>query len=84
LRDREDICFLLVGGGAAKAGLEAMIAERSLTNIRTIPYQPRDHLAESLSAADLHVISMHPEITGCLMPRLRSWQSCPGKPMLLR
>lgn len=68
LQHREDICFLLVGGGAAKCELEQIIAERELTNIRTVPYQPRSRLAESLSAADLHVVSMHPDITGCLMP----------------
>ena len=68
LSHRKDICFLLVGGGAAKGEIEKMISERSLTNIRTVPYQPRNRLAESLSAADLHVVSMHPDITGCLMP----------------
>ncbi len=82
LRDREDICFLLVGGGAAKGGLEAMIVERSLTNILTIPYQPREKLAESLSAADLHVISMHPAITGCLMPSKMYGILASGTPIL--
>ena len=82
LRDREEIVFLLVGGGAAKGGLEAMIAERSLVNIRTMPYQPRDQLAESLSAADLHVISMHPEITGCLMPSKMYGILASGTPIL--
>jgi len=82
LQDRKDICFLLVGGGAAKAGLEAMIADRSLDNIRTIPYQPRNQLAESLSAADLHVVSMHPEITGCLMPSKMYGILASGTPVL--
>ena len=82
LRERKDICFLLVGGGAAQASLEAMIAERSLENIRTVPYQPRDRLAESLSAADLHVISMHPDITGCLMPSKMYGILASGTPVL--
>ena len=82
LCDREDICFLLVGGGAAKVGLEEMIVQRSLTNIKTVPYQPRSKLAESLSAADLHVISMHPDITGCLMPSKMYGILASGTPIL--
>ena len=82
LRDHKEICFLLVGGGAAQSELENLIAQRSLTNIRTLPYQPREKLAESLSAADLHVISMHPEITGCLMPSKMYGILASGTPIL--
>ena len=82
LRARDDICFLLVGGGAARAGIEQLIARRALTNIRTIPYQPRSELAESLSAADLHVVSMHPDITGCLMPSKMYGILASGTPIL--
>ena len=59
-----------------------MISERSLTNIRTVPYQPRNRLAESLSAADLHVVSMHPDITGCLMPSKLYGILASGTPIL--
>ena len=41
-----------------------------------------EHLALSLSAADLHVISMHPEITGCLMPSKMYGILASGTPIL--
>jgi glycosyltransferase involved in cell wall biosynthesis len=68
LKDREDIVFMLVGEGASKQRLAAIVAKRKLTNVRFLPYQPREHLAQSLSAADLHIVSMHPAIAGCLVP----------------
>ncbi|NOY40519.1 MAG: glycosyltransferase family 4 protein [Planctomycetes bacterium] len=82
LRERADICFLLVGGGAACGSLKKMIEQRSLANIQVLPYQPRNKLAESLSAADLHVISMHPDITGCLMPSKMYGILASGTPLL--
>lgn len=68
LKDREDIVFMLVGDGASKERLAATAGERKLTNVRFLPYQPREELAQSLSAADLHFVSMHPAIAGCLVP----------------
>ncbi len=68
LHDRPDIEFLMVGDGAAKPSLEQQAKRLQLSNVRFLPYQPRDALAESLSAADLHLISMHPAVGQCLMP----------------
>lgn len=68
LKDRDKIVFMLVGDGASKERLEATAGERKLTNVRFLPYQPREELAQSLSAADLHFVSMHAEIAGCLVP----------------
>lgn len=68
LRDRDDIHFVLVGEGAQKQLLQDEATARNLTNICFLPYQPRGELADSLSAADVHVISMRDEVRGCVMP----------------
>jgi hypothetical protein len=55
LLGRGDMLFLLVGGGALKAWLADQVLECGLTNVRFLPYQPKARLAESLSAADVHL-----------------------------
>jgi glycosyltransferase involved in cell wall biosynthesis len=66
--DRPQIEILMVGDGATRRGLEVQAANLQLKNVRFLPYQPREELATSLSAADLHLISMHPQAHHCLMP----------------
>jgi colanic acid biosynthesis glycosyl transferase WcaI len=56
LRGDQRILFVLIGEGARKASLMHDAAARGLPNIRFLPYQPRERLAESLGAADLHLI----------------------------
>lgn len=68
LRDVKDICFLFVGEGAQKEELKAWCTERNLTSVRFLPYQPREFLSHSLSAADVQIVSLRPEVVGCLMP----------------
>ena len=68
LKVQPEIEILFVGGGADRPNLEAQSARLQLKNLRFLPYQPRDELAQSLSAADIHLISMHPEAHHCLMP----------------
>ena len=68
LRDREDLVFLLVGDGASKQRLELIAAERRLSNVKFLSYQPKEELAESLSAADLHLMPIDARVTQCMMP----------------
>ncbi len=67
LRD-EPVDFLLVGEGAAKAGLMARAEELSLSNVRFLPYQPKARLGESLSAPDVHFIPLRRGLAGCIVP----------------
>jgi glycosyltransferase involved in cell wall biosynthesis len=68
LRDREDILFLFVGDGPRKREvLEAKQAE-GLENIRLLDYFPRGELHQSLSLADVHLISMRREMLGIVVP----------------
>ena len=68
LKHRGDIRFLLIGDGASKRRLERVVVENSLSNVTFLGYQPKERLAESLSAADLHLITMHPNVLSYLMP----------------
>ena len=68
LRDRPEFLLLLVGGGGARADLERQVNDLKLTNVRFLPYQPREELAESLSAADVQIVSTDPAAYSCLMP----------------
>jgi glycosyltransferase involved in cell wall biosynthesis len=68
LRARPDIQFLMVGDGASRGRLEEFARRRELPNVRFLPYQPQSELAQSLSAADLHLVPLDARVTGCLVP----------------
>lgn len=67
LRRRKDVVFMFVGGGNAKKDVEAAIAAGA-TNVISLPYQPIESLKYSLSAADLHVVTLGPSGVGIVHP----------------
>ncbi len=68
LKRSPGIMFLLIGGGAKRAELEALARKEGLENILFKPYQPRELLSQSLSAADVHLVSQLPELEGLIVP----------------
>jgi len=69
LRDlRPQIVFVVIGSGPRLAWVQHQAAARQLTNVRFLPPQPREDLAESLGAADLHLVTMHPALAGLVVP----------------
>jgi len=68
LRDHTEIVFCFVGGGSEFETVKQLAAARATQNIRCLPYQPREQLAASLSAADLHVIVMGEPFVGIVHP----------------
>jgi glycosyltransferase involved in cell wall biosynthesis len=80
LRDLRDISFVFIGDGASRREVEA--AARELPNLRLAPYQPRDKLSESLSAGDLHLISLLPEVEGLIEPSKLYGIMAAGRPAL--
>jgi len=68
LRDRTDIVFIFVGGGPRLGEVRAARERDGLTNVRLLDYVARDQLHTSLSLADVHLISMRPEMTGIVVP----------------
>lgn len=68
LQDDPGIRFLLVGGGHRRPQVEAAIRDRGLTNVILKPLQPSERLAESLCAADLHLVSLLPALEPFVIP----------------
>lgn len=68
LQDREDIVFMFIGGGVGKKEVEETIANHKPKNIRSLPYQPLDQIKYSLSAADVHVVTVGNDVVGIVHP----------------
>jgi colanic acid biosynthesis glycosyl transferase WcaI len=62
------ILFMFIGGGVVKKQIDDMVALEKPPNIRTLPYQPFSELRYSLSAADVHVVSVADEAVGVVHP----------------
>jgi glycosyltransferase involved in cell wall biosynthesis len=63
-----DVVFLMIGGGANMQPLRSAVEHHQLRNFIFLPYQPRDALADSLAAADVHLISLLPALEGLIVP----------------
>jgi colanic acid biosynthesis glycosyl transferase WcaI len=64
LEDDPSMVFVFVGGGAGKREVEAAGSR----NILSLPYQPLARLGESLSAANVHIVTMGEEMVGIIHP----------------
>lgn len=83
LQDDPDVVFLFVGNGTRRAEIKAHVERRRLSNVRFLPFQPSDRLAESLSAGDLHLITMHNGTEGLVVPSKIYGALAAGRPQLL-
>lgn len=81
-KDHASLRFLFVGGGGAKKEVEALITEHSLTNVISLPYQPLSNLKYSLSAADVHVVSLGDDMIGIIHPCKIYGAMAVGRPIL--
>lgn len=79
-RSLPELVVLFIGEGARKA--EAQQLARGLENVRFLPYQPHDKLGESLSAADVHLISLREDLAGLLVPSKLYGALAAGRPVL--
>ncbi len=68
LKDDPTLQFLFVGGGIGKKEVEQYITQHQLKSVTSLPYQPLSELRYSLSAADIHVVSLGPGMAGIIHP----------------
>jgi glycosyltransferase involved in cell wall biosynthesis len=76
------IQFLFIGGGAHMDALRVGARWRGLDNIRFLPYQPRESLADSLAAADVHLVSLLPKLEGLIVPSKFYGILAAGRPVI--
>jgi colanic acid biosynthesis glycosyl transferase WcaI len=81
-KDDPQIQFLFIGGGSGKREIESHIQQHNLSNVSSLPYQPLSELRYSLSAADVHVVSLGPEMVGIVHPCKIYGAMTVGRPIL--
>jgi colanic acid biosynthesis glycosyl transferase WcaI len=62
------VVWLFIGSGAMFSALREEVASLGLKSVCFKPYQPSELLAQSLSAADVHLVSLRPELEGLIVP----------------
>jgi glycosyltransferase involved in cell wall biosynthesis len=82
LRDDPDIRFAFVGGGMAKKQVNDFLQTHQLANCLSLPYQPLAELHVSLSAADVHVVSLGDDMVGIIHPCKVYGAMAVGRPVL--
>ena len=68
LRDLDDLMIAIIGTGARHAELVALAERLETEKVLFAYYQPRHLLAQSLSAADVHVVGLAPGLAGYVVP----------------
>jgi len=82
LKSDVGIVFLFIGDGAQRKWLEREAASRGLSQIRFLPYQAPERLAASLSAPDVHLVTLRPEAEGLVVPSKFYGIAAAGRPSL--
>jgi colanic acid biosynthesis glycosyl transferase WcaI len=84
LRDLEDLRILVVGFGVRHAELRELARRLDVVSVvRFKPYQPRDVLSQSLSAADLHYVGLAKGLSGYVVPSRLYGILAAGRPVLV-
>jgi colanic acid biosynthesis glycosyl transferase WcaI len=79
-RDRDDVVFVINGGGSALEALQRDAA--GLDNLRFVPMQPRERLPEVLAAGDLHLVPLRAGLARSSVPSKLYSILAAGRPVL--
>ncbi len=83
LRDQSRIVFLFIGGGSNFIQLERRVREKGLEHLfRFQGYQPHSVLRYSLGVADVHWLSLRPELEGVIVPSKFYGIAAAGRPTI--
>lgn len=79
---RNDVTFVLVGGGAKRDYVEEQAKARNLTNVRVFPFVPEEEFSDLLASADMTVVTLEPGMEGlCVPSKFYSFLSS-GRPVI--
>ena len=77
-----EIVWLFIGGGANHRKLQEEVERRHLRSVVLRDYQPRERLAESLCAVDVHLVSLRPSLEGLIQPSKIYGVMAAGRPTI--
>jgi glycosyltransferase involved in cell wall biosynthesis len=78
----DTVHFVFIGDGAKKSQIDAFRRGHNLKNIMMLPYQPRERLRETLSAGDIHLISLDAQVQGLIVPSKLAGILAVGRPVV--
>jgi glycosyltransferase involved in cell wall biosynthesis len=82
LRADSRFAFLITGSGAKADALRDSVRVEGLDNFLFQPFQPAEHLSDSLAAADVHFVSLLPALEGLIVPSKIYGILAAGRPTL--
>lgn len=82
LRDLDDLTILIIGEGARHADLVQLVRTLDVEAVRFLPYQPREVLSQSLSAAHVHVVGLARGLSGYVVPSRLYGVLAVGRPVI--
>ncbi len=83
LRDLDDLSIVLIGTGAPLGYVEELARLLEVDAARFMPYQPREVLSQSLSAADVHVVGLARGLSGYVVPSRLYGILAVGRPVIV-
>ena len=82
LRDVTDLRIVLIGGGARRDELKQLARVLEIDHLLFMGYQARELLADSLSAADVHVVGLARGLSGYVVPSRLYGILAVGRPVI--
>ena len=77
--DRYLFCF--IGGGAREQDVRAEVQRRNLRNVEFRPFVPQAQLSDTLTAPDVHLVSLREDLAGLSVPSKTYSILAAGKPI---
>jgi glycosyltransferase involved in cell wall biosynthesis len=82
LGDRPEVLLALVGSGPRLAEVEREVRRRALRNVELRTHQAREDLGQSLTAGDVHLVTLRDGLEGLLVPSKIYGILAAGRPTL--
>lgn len=82
LRGQPQVVILFIGQGARIEEVRTTARTRGLDRIRFLPPEPRENLAASLAAADVHLVTLRSGYAGLVYPSKLAGVLAVGRPVL--
>jgi colanic acid biosynthesis glycosyl transferase WcaI len=83
LRDLDRLEIVIIGFGARHDSLVELTRVTGASNVRFLPYQPRELLSDSLSAADIHYLGLVRGLAGYVVPSRLNGILSAGRPVIV-